>query len=85
MQLDDAQSNLLYDQIMDVWAARLPMIGYLGELPSVAIVKNNLHNFIVGSPDDDPTSNEQIFNPEAYSWDCVLTSSIIINYTNSKI
>ena len=81
---NSAQREVLFDQIMDIWASELPMIGYLGELPAVAIVKNNLHNFIAGFPMDDTTSDEEIFNPETYSWDSILTPSITINYTSGS-
>ena len=84
IQPDSSQRNLLFNQILDIWATELPMIGYLGELPALAIVKNNLHNFLAGFPYDDTSADEEVYNPETYSWDSSLTASLAINYPDGK-
>jgi hypothetical protein len=81
VETNSAQRKILFYQILDIWATRLPMIGYLGELPVLAIVKNNLNNFPAGFPWDDTTSDEEVYNPETLSWDSVLTPSLTINHS----
>jgi peptide/nickel transport system substrate-binding protein len=83
-QANEAQRNALFNQILDIWATELPMIGYLGELPALAIVKNNLHNFVAGFPMDDTTADEEVRNPETNSWDSALVPSLNINYPDGQ-
>ena len=66
---DAAKQNTLFQQILDIWAEEIPMIGVLGELPSFCIVKNGFKNFLDGFPNDDPTGDEQIYCAETYTWD----------------
>ncbi len=66
---DPAQQTALFQQILDIWAEELPMIGYLGEGPAVIIVKNGIRNYKAGMPVDDPTGDEHLLNTETYFWD----------------
>jgi peptide/nickel transport system substrate-binding protein len=66
---DPAKQNSLFQQILDIWAEEIPMIGVLGELPSFCIVKNGMKNFLDGFPNDDPSGDEQIYSTETYTWD----------------
>ncbi len=66
---DPEQQTALFHQILDIWAEELPMIGYLGEGPSLIIVKNGLRNYLPGMPVDDPTGDEHLLNTETYFWE----------------
>jgi peptide/nickel transport system substrate-binding protein len=61
--------NELFNQIMDIWAEELPMIGYLGETPAPIIVKNGFKNYKEGMPIDDTTGDEHLLNTESYYWE----------------
>ncbi len=63
----DAQ-NEVFRQMLDIWAEELPMIGVVGELPALTIVKNGLKNF-ASSPNDDTTCDEYVRNPETLFWE----------------
>jgi peptide/nickel transport system substrate-binding protein len=63
------KQNQLLEQIMDIWAEELPMIGLLGESPSPIIVKNGFRNYLPGLPMDDTTGDEHVLNTESYFWD----------------
>jgi peptide/nickel transport system substrate-binding protein len=65
---DPAKQDELFRQMLDVWAAELPMTGVVGELPALTIVKNGLMNF-ASSPNDDTTCDEYVRNPETLFWD----------------
>jgi peptide/nickel transport system substrate-binding protein len=54
---DEAARNQLFNQILDIWAEELPMIGILGELPQPLIVKNGLKGTKDKFPIDDPTKD----------------------------
>jgi len=69
VEADPDKQNELFFQILDVWYEELPMITCLGELPSLAIVKNGIHNFLEGFPNDDTTGDENVYNTETYFWD----------------
>jgi peptide/nickel transport system substrate-binding protein len=69
LEADPDKQNELFFQILDIWAEEMPMIAALGELPSLAIVKNGIHNFVEGFPNDDTTGDENIYNTETYFWD----------------
>ena len=58
-----------FKQILDIWAEEVPMIGLLGETPSPCIVKNGLHNFVAGFPNDDTTGDENVYQTETYFWE----------------
>jgi peptide/nickel transport system substrate-binding protein len=60
--------NDLFRQILDIWAEELPMIGVVGELPALTVVKNGLKNF-GPSPNDDTTGDEYVLNPETLFWE----------------
>lgn len=66
---DPDQQTVLFQQILDIWAEELPMIGYLGEGPAVIIVKNGFRNYKPGLPVDDPTGDEHLLNTETYFWE----------------
>jgi peptide/nickel transport system substrate-binding protein len=63
------QQNKLLEQIMDIWAEEIPMIGLLGESPSPIIVKNGFRNYLPGMPIDDTTGDEHLLNTESYFWE----------------
>ncbi|MBN1439879.1 MAG: ABC transporter substrate-binding protein [Anaerolineales bacterium] len=65
---DPAAQNDLFRQMLDIWAEELPMIGVVGELPALTIVKNGLKNF-ASSPNDDTTCDEYVRNPETLFWE----------------
>jgi peptide/nickel transport system substrate-binding protein len=62
------KQNELFKQITDIWAEELPMIGVVGELPALTVVKNGLKNF-GPSPNDDTTCDEYVLNPETFFWE----------------
>lgn len=66
---DPDKQNQLLEQIMDIWAEELPMIGLLGEQPVPIIVKNGFHNYLDGMPMDDTTGDEHVLNTESYFWE----------------
>jgi peptide/nickel transport system substrate-binding protein len=66
---DEAKRNELWNQILDIWAEELPMIGYLGEIPAPIIVKNGFRNYVEGFPVDDTTEDEHLLNTQTYFWD----------------
>jgi peptide/nickel transport system substrate-binding protein len=63
------KQNELFAQIMDIWAEEVPMVTLLGEMPSLAIVKNGFRNFVTGFPNDDTTGDENVYNTETYFWE----------------
>jgi len=77
---NEAQRNALFQDILDIWAEQLPMVGYLGEVPQPVIMKNGLHNYDTGYPCDDQTADEHLLNPETYYWDSALVPALSINY-----
>jgi peptide/nickel transport system substrate-binding protein len=66
---DEAKRNTIFQQVLDIWAEELPMIGILGELPAPIIAKNGLKGVKEGFPIDDPTKDEQLVNPQTFFWD----------------
>jgi peptide/nickel transport system substrate-binding protein len=66
---DPDRQNQLFEQIMDIWAEEIPMIGLLGESPSPVIVKNGLRNYLPGQPIDDTTGDEHLLQTESYFWE----------------
>lgn len=66
---DDATRNELFNQILDIWAEELPMLGFLGESPALIIVKNGFRNYVEGMPIDDSTGDEHLLNTETYFWE----------------
>ena len=65
----DARRNALFQQILDVWAQELPMIGYLGESPVLVIVKDGFRGYLPGLPMDTLTADEHLLSTETYYWD----------------
>jgi peptide/nickel transport system substrate-binding protein len=68
-EADPAKQNELFFQILDIWAEELPMVGYLGEGPTLIIVKDGVKNYLPGFPVDDPTGDEHLLNTETYYWE----------------
>ncbi|MCB0071674.1 MAG: ABC transporter substrate-binding protein [Caldilineaceae bacterium] len=66
---DPDQQTALFQQILDIWAEELPMVGYLGEGPALIIAKNGVRNYTPGMPVDDPTGDEHLLNTETYFWE----------------
>jgi peptide/nickel transport system substrate-binding protein len=66
---DPDKQNQLLEQIMDIWAEEIPMVGVLGESPSPIIVKNGFRNYLPGLPMDDTTGDEHVLNTESYFWE----------------
>ncbi|HEU5102238.1 MAG TPA: ABC transporter substrate-binding protein [Roseiflexaceae bacterium] len=66
---DEAKRNALFNQILDIWAEEVPMIGILGELPAPVIVKNGFKGYKEGFPVDDTTEDEHLLNTQTYYWD----------------
>jgi peptide/nickel transport system substrate-binding protein len=66
---DDAKRTALFNQILDIWAEELPMIGVLGELPSPVILKNGFKGVKAGFPNDDTTEDENLLNTQTYFWE----------------
>jgi peptide/nickel transport system substrate-binding protein len=69
LEPDPDKQTALFNQILDIWAEEVPMIGLLGEMPAPVIMKNGFKNFLEGFPMDDTTGDEQFYNAETYSWD----------------
>jgi len=66
---DEQKRTELFKGILDIWAEELPMIGYLGELPQLVIVKNGFRNYLEGFPVDDTTEDEHLLNTQTYFWE----------------
>jgi peptide/nickel transport system substrate-binding protein len=66
---DPDKQTAKFTEILKIWAEEVPMVGLLGEIPSPCVVKNGLHNFIAGFPNDDTTGDENVYNTETYFWD----------------
>lgn len=66
---DPAKQTAKFQEILQIWAEEVPMIGLLGETPSPCIVKNGLRNFVEGFPNDDTTGDENVYNTETYFWE----------------
>ena len=45
------------------------MIGYIGELPALTIVKNGMRNYLAGYPNDDITKSEHILPAQTLFWE----------------
>jgi peptide/nickel transport system substrate-binding protein len=66
---DPAKATAAFKKILDIWATELPMIGFLGELPAVTVVKNGFKGFVAGLPNDDTVGDEHFAQSETYYWD----------------
>ncbi len=66
---DDAKRTALFNQILDIWAEELPMIGVLGELPAPVIVQKGFKGVKAGFPTDDTTEDENLLNTQTYFWE----------------
>ena len=47
---DSDTRNELFFQILDIWKEEMPMQGYLGEMPALAIMHNDMRNYAAGYP-----------------------------------
>lgn len=65
----------LFTKIMDIWAAELPYVCYVGEWPVPVLMRNGLRNWVEGTPLDDPTGSIALLNPEQYTWEDPATQS----------
>ncbi len=66
---EDTRSELFQTGVLDVWKEQLPMIGYIGELPALTIVKNGMRNYLAGYPNDDITKSEHILPAQTLFWE----------------
>ncbi len=68
-EADEAKRQDYLWQILDIWARELPIVGYLGEFPKPFIVKNGLHNFVAGYPNEDLMKDESVLGSQTLYWD----------------
>ncbi len=66
---EETRNDLFKTGVLDVWKEQLPMIGYLGEFPALTIIKNSLHNYLPGFPNDDIVKDEHLQGPQTLFWD----------------
>ena len=66
---DEAKRNELFKQIMDIWAAEVPVIGIVGELPGPMIISRDLRNVAEAYPIQDATRDESLVNPAQLFWE----------------
>jgi len=69
MEPSSDRRNELFQQVLAIWAEQLPMIGYLGESPSLVIVRNGFRGYLPGFPLDDTTGDEHLLHTETYYWE----------------
>ncbi|NLD72041.1 MAG: ABC transporter substrate-binding protein [Chloroflexi bacterium] len=66
---DDAQRKALVSQMFDIWAEEVPVVGILGELPSLVVVKDGLRNCGPGFAQTDPTADENLIGTPTLFWE----------------
>ncbi|MBV7334265.1 ABC transporter substrate-binding protein [Chloroflexi bacterium TSY] len=66
---DEGKRNEFFAQIMDIFAEEVPVVGIVGELPRLIIVKNGLQNMMSGYVLQDATRDESLINPAQLYWD----------------
>lgn len=66
---DEAKRNEMFWQVLDIWAEEIPLIGLLGQMPSPAILKNGLRNYVGGYPYDDALESDGFQNPQTLYWE----------------
>lgn len=66
---DPEKQSAKFQEILQIWADEVPMVGLLGEVPSPCVVKNGLRNFVPGFPNDDTTGDENVYQTETYFWE----------------
>ncbi|NLD42143.1 MAG: ABC transporter substrate-binding protein [Chloroflexi bacterium] len=66
---DEAKRNALFSKILDIWADECPVIGLLGEYPAPVIVKNRLHNYPGGYPDENALGGEHFQQGQFLYWE----------------
>ncbi len=69
MEPDGATRDEIFRELLDVWKEELPQVGYLGQFPTLIVVKNGLHNYASGYPTDDIVKDEHLLNTQALYWD----------------
>ncbi len=66
LEPDDAKRNALFFQILDIWAEELPMITFLGERPTLTVVKNGLLNVVEKGPSESYSASAYWDAPEEH-------------------
>lgn len=69
LEPDEATRNAIFQEALDVWAEELPMIGVLGQMPNLIIVKNGLRNYVDGYPSDDRLKDEYLQDSQMFFWE----------------
>jgi len=66
---DEAERNRLFAGILDIWADELPMIGFVGELPELVIVKKAMHNYPGNIPSENALGGEHFLQAQFVYWE----------------
>ena len=69
VEADPDKQNGLFEEILDIWAEEIPMVGLLGASPALIIVKNGFRNYLPGMAMDDTTGDEHLLQTETYFWE----------------
>ena len=56
-------------ELMVIWKREVPVVGVLGEVPSIGIVKNGVVNVVDGAYASDRTADESIFGAPVLFWE----------------
>ncbi len=64
---DDAKRTALFFQILDVWAEELPMITFLGQRPTMTVVKNGLLNILDKGPGESYSASAYWDEPDKHA------------------
>ena len=67
--MDDDKRNKAFEKLMDIWAEELPLVGCLGEMPALTIVKRGLRNFPPGFPNESAFGAEHLPGTQTYFWE----------------
>ncbi len=66
---DEAERNAKFQELLEVWATELPMIGVLGQKPLLVILKDGMRNYLPGYPADDRLKDENLQSPQLLFWE----------------
>jgi len=66
---DEQKRNEKFAKILDIWADECPVIGLMGEYPAPVIVKNKLHNYPGGYPDENALGSEHFQQGQFLYWE----------------
>jgi len=69
LEPDETKRNAIFQQVLDIWAEELPMIGCLGDFPTPVILKNGMRNYVGGYPNDDPLKGEHFLPAQCLFWE----------------